>query len=172
MKFVLTMSLLIFLFSACKKDDTCNLKLGNTFDSISVDSSKFIENDHFQINFFTQVLDTLPDEYFEDFILIKRDSDLFGNSIENSEKTIKEIAVNKSQIEIIILRDALPQIGEQEVLNFYLKFSDRKEYIDCFHLGSTDIYFLDLEINIRRVFMDSIYLSEFKWKETLNKGGF
>lgn len=174
MKFIIILfSSFVIFFSACKKEDTCNSRLGNTFNTISLDSSNFINVDNdFQINLSIQVLDTLPNEYFEDFILIKRKNDLFGNPIQNSAEVLKGITVDKSKIEIVILQDSLPQIGAQNDLSLYLKFSDRMEYIDCIHPGSGDSYFLDLEMKMNRIFQDSIRLSEFTWKETLNKGGF
>ncbi len=163
---------LILCFSACRTEDTCNSKQGDTFNEISVESYNFVEDGNFQVNLSTKVLDILPEDYFQDFVLLKRKIDLFGNTIENSWEAIKDIKVDKSKIEIVILQDSLPPIGKQNKLYFHLKFPDRINYIDCSHPGSSDRYLLDLAMNLKRVLSDSIYLSEFDWEENLIKGGF
>ncbi len=164
--------LLIGLFLSCRTEDTCNSKQGDTFEDISFKSSKFVEDSCFEINISAKTLGILPNEYFENFVLIKRETDLFGNTIQNSWEAIKDIKVDKSKIEMVILQDSLPPIGEQNKLYFHLKFPDRINYIDCSHPGSSDIYLLDLAMNLKRELSDSIYLSKFAWEEKLIKGGF
>ena len=117
-------------------------------------------------------MDTLPYAYFEDYILISRKNDLFGNAIINSSETLKTIDFNKQEMNISIFQDSLPSVGNIDDLFFYLKFSDRMEYLDCTHPGGGDSYYLDLEFRINRIEEDSILLSDFQWQETLNKGGF
>ncbi len=157
---------LVLFLNSCI--DTCNK--GDTFKKINIEKSKFI-NDDFLVELSTEVLDKLPEKYFKDFYLKKGKTYPFKDG-ENSYKSLKEIKVNKSRIEIIILNNSLPDLGKEKKYYFYLKFGDRVNYIDCTHPGGPDTYYLKLEMKLKRVGVKSIELSDFKWKEKLKTGAY
>ncbi len=166
--FLLSLSLIF----GCKTKDTCNAKLGNTFKELNLIEYKLNNKGNLLIQIKMEVLKVLPNTYFDDYILIRRKKDLFGNPITNSSEKLKMIDLNKQEMNLLIFQDSLPPVGNKEDLYFYMKFPDRIKYVNCTHPGSSDSYYLYLEFRINRIKKDSILLSGFKWQEMLNKGGF
>jgi len=174
MKYLLFYSTYFILsFISCFKEDTCNKKLGETFESLEVASAGFDENRNYKINISLQTLDTLPLSYFEDVVVITHKLEYKTFEVApNSAGVLKDLQMSATDLQLTILQDSLPQTGETNSLLFYLEFPDRRAYIDCMHPGSDDRYQLDLEIDIERISPDSIHISRFFWEERLELGGF
>ncbi len=167
MKFCVKLLFIALFFTSCT--DTCNKE--DTFKKITIEKKRFIDN-NLEINFSIDVLDKLPEKYFKDFYLKTGNTYPFEDDIENSHKSLKEVKVDKTKIDITILKDFLPDLEQEKSFCFILKFGDRKDYIDCSHPGGPDSYYLKLEMKLKRTDVKSIELSDFKWKEKFKAGAY
>ncbi len=174
MKYLLIYTAYFLLsFISCFKEDTCNEKLGKTFESIGLTSAGFDKEHNYKLNLSLQTLDTLPPPYFEEMVLLTHKLEYQTLEVApNAAGVLKDLQISPTNLQLTILQDSLPQIGETDSLLFYLEFPDRRAYIDCMHPGSNDRYQLDLEIAIERISLDSININRFFWEERLELGGF
>ncbi|MBN2662171.1 MAG: hypothetical protein JXR68_00860 [Bacteroidales bacterium] len=163
---------LIFSFLLACQKDTCNESLGSTFMNVQLDSLKIDINNDVDIKLKLSTLDALPLNYFTDFNLILSDNNPQGYWWHNAAPAIDTIFVNNEKIQFTILNDSLPIIGTSLKYDFHLVFPDRRNYISCEHLGSSDCYYLDFSFVLKKVDTLNYQISDFYWDETLNKGGF
>ncbi len=166
-------SYFIFTFISCFKEDTCNEKLGDTFETVMLSSSGFNDENNFQIELALQTLEVLPPTYYSDAkLLTHKIYHTRKNPQPNSSGKISTFQMTHEELQLILHRDSLPAVGDSASLFFFWELSDRRDYIDCMHPGSDDRYYLDLSMNLIRVLEDSLTIYNFDWNETLSLGGF
>jgi len=154
------------LISSCKKD-TCNSKLGDTFQSLEtpVINENISGINELMADMLT--LDDLTNAYFEATELIGNNQDRFGNDWQNDASIIEGIAFQKTHFKIKFKEVDLVDYGKI-VLHFRLR--DRKEFIDCDHGGSGDTYFLDIEFSVAEELEGELEVNNFQWEEDFKAG--
>jgi len=144
---------LTFLVSSCLKD-TCNQELGNTFNSIAVDSvyTSTDSKTHLALNIST--LDVLPLDYF---IAPKADS--------VTQLYINTVQMTKTTADLLLSEESLPDSSMRSVFNLVYSFGDRRTFIDCSHPGMSDRYQLHLNFELENEGTENYVISSFTWEE-------
>lgn len=161
---------LLILLSGCKKD-TCNANLGDTFIGVSLDEYGSFPENGFFMDMGLVSLDTLPNEYFEDYTLWSGAQDAFGNPLVNSADEIIGINVSKTKINVTFDEHTFPTLGQNKAYGIVLQFPDRQAYIDCSHPGAGDTYLLNLTWTIQNT-DNNFEIKGFSWEETFLAGPF
>ncbi|MFT5821623.1 MAG: hypothetical protein ACI8ZM_002877 [Crocinitomix sp.] len=149
----------IFSATSCLKD-TCNAALGNTFESIEYDSVYLNVDNHITLSASLLTLDDLPADYFMDVFYVD----------ENTNAIIESLNITKTNLNLTIAESIVPAVSEEVNLDYILAFGDRRNYIDCQHSGSSDIYYLELMFNLKRVSDDEFEITNFSWNEIFAAG--
>lgn len=141
------------MLTNCAKD-TCNNALGNTFDSIELDSISFSSDDTLTTYFSTLTLQDLPNAYFES-VFTYDSTTIAATTIECTSSTLR----------LHFIEGELPSIDSTRnyLLNF--SFEDRRNYINCTHPGSADLYLLLLDFDLTRIDSTHASMSNFTWNE-------
>lgn len=171
-KLLFTLFSISLFIIGCGKD-TCNENLGVTFNNITPDSLLVDNQFNVRMVFKLNVLDILPENYFTDFKLNISENNPQGYWWENSSNSLDTIFVTKENLSFTIHKDSLPDTTSESLeYNFHLIFLDRRNYINCEHLGSDDKFYLDFSFVLTKLDSTSFEISSFFWKETLFKGGY
>lgn len=144
----------VAFLSSCLKD-TCNGPLGNTFNEINLDSTYKDSTGKITLDMRIDVLEDLPNDYFESVIL--------DDSV--TLAAIDEIAITRERLMIGLSDMVLPETGQTNDFSLVLNFDDRRNYIDCQHPGSTDRYILNLDFDLTKIDESNYEVSEFDWIE-------
>lgn len=153
MKKIIFISSLALALVSCVKD-TCNGALGNTFYSVEVDSL-YIESDRLNVHFSIETLNELPETYFMDIMA--------GDSV--TESITDSIHMDKSSAFLAIDNSVIPNLEEGKTTFLSYALGDRRNYIDCTHSGSNDIYYLNFEMALYNPDDIHIEMEEFYWFE-------
>lgn len=166
--YLLTLAAVFYLASCA--EDTCNEKLGDTFNDLTVDSTYLDSSQYLNVNLKVNSSKHLPESYFNDCTLIESTNDPFGGSWKNSWEMIDTVLFSKNTAQIRIRPEFIPAEGKTISLHLHLSFKDRAQYIDCTHGGSSDEYNLNLDFEIKRV-KGRFKTSHLTWNEKLLRGG-
>jgi hypothetical protein len=156
--FLILAAVTCFGVMSCVKD-TCNGALGNTFDTIDLDSA-YLDTGVVTMSFSIQTLDELPESYFMDAIPVD----------DNTAAQINSIEVSKTHMEFTMVDSIVPAENENIDLILNFLFQDRRNYIDCQHSGSSDFYYLELMFNLERLEGDQFEVTDFFWNEIFQAG--
>ena len=152
----------MFAFASCGRD-TCNQKIGDTFNSI--EKPEILSTNDSNLVLFDLSISTnssLPTEYFEAGTLF---------NIQDTASKVDSISISNSFIKFFIVQVDLPTIENTKSVSYTLFFPDRRDYIDCVHPGSSDAYELNINYSIHN--SSGIYdISDFEWEENHRAGAF
>lgn len=158
MKWLILILVTGFYASSCIKD-TCNGALGNTFNTILFDSTQTAD-DALTVHFKVETLADLPESYFT-------------NTVASDSATTAQTAaikLNQTSLALTLSETARPLPNETRNLNFTFTLPDRRNFIDCQHPGSADIYFLNISLSIHNDTVSSYGLTNFTWEELFVAG--
>lgn len=143
--------------------DSCNKKLGDTFNSIEVSSSTLnTTNQKVEIVFNMGTLSDLPEKYYIDGTFYDPKTSIGETQVDSSY-------ITSNKIEMIIAENQVPTLNTSKSYSYQIHFGDRKDYIDCKHPGMSDSYLLDLNFDLKNN-NSSLEISNFKWKENHSAG--
>lgn len=148
--------IVMLFFNSCIKD-TCNKRLGDTFESVEFLDATITDNKRMVIRFELMTLDTLPISYFTD-------GDI------RSAREIDSTFIDKNELVIFYNDNQLPAVGESISNKIVADFRDRRRYIDCQHGGSDDSYTLDVIWTVTNVDNVSLSVTGIEWFETFFAG--
>jgi hypothetical protein len=155
---IVSISFILICILACR--DTCDKKMGDTFDDIKWNSLTFSpRTDRYIAGFNIKVNEALSVDY------------LRTASQESSNNTsIDSIAFpDKNQMSLYIYKSAIPNKNEKVHIQFIIKMGDRRDYTNCIHPGSPDKYEINFLFNINND-NDILDIDNIAWSESVDKG--
>jgi len=158
LRFIIGLATLTFLGSCVR--DTCNGALGNTFQSIELDSTQTPATGEMLAFFSLETLADLPENYFTDVTFV--DSTV--------ETVIDSIALTSTGMTLSFVAAALPDSAQTTNLNMICFFGDRRSYIGCQHPGSADTYILEMNIEVGNPANEAYEILTFEWNEIFLAG--
>ncbi len=151
--------------SSCERDTCNNIKTFSQLSALIANNSQ--QQCIIRVDYKTE--SNLPVSYFEQIAIGKRDIDYQGNSWQNDHNLLHNITVTDSSI-MLMLNDLSTQTPAPTKWHFNLELPDRRNYMDCTHIGNDDNYFIDMYFDAT-INGQQVALSDFSWKEFFNKGG-
>ncbi len=154
--------------SSCTKD-TCNSKLGDTFQSIDIPTISENVFDSYLLQGNMETMDKLTEAYFDSTTMIRSDKDRFGVEWQNDNEIVADFQFSETDYSIEFIETDIANYGKI-VLHFKLR--DREEFIDCEHGGSGDTYYLNIQFSIMESSIGELSVEDFQWEEAFNAGSY
>lgn len=145
--------------------DSCNKKLGDTFNSIEAASALLnTTNQNVSLVFNTNTLTDLPEQYFIDGILYDELALVDSSKVDTFYST-------SEKMKIVLTESEAPELNSTQSYKFQFHFGDRRTYIDCKHPGMADSYQLDLNFDLTNN-NSNLDILNFSWVEYHSAGAF
>ncbi len=155
--YLFVFSTLIIFIPGCR--DTCNENMGETFTDIKWDNITYAAGlDQYITGFNITVIEALPVDYLRT-----------ASQEQNENAAIDSIAFpDINQMNLYILKDAIPAKNSNNTLQFKIKMDDRRDYTNCVHPGSPDRYEISMSFRINNT-DDILTIDNISWDETVIK---
>jgi hypothetical protein len=157
--FILTILLsLVLFFSGCR--DTCNKKMGETFNDIRWSNFTYSPGlDKYVEGFSISVIDALPVEYLRT-----------ASQEPTDNAHIDSIAFpDVNQMNLYLHKSILPLKNSDVQIQFKMRMDDRRDFTNCVHPGETYKYDITVYFTIHNI--DDVYtINNISWGESLIKG--
>lgn len=171
MKIKILFLVLIFFIVSCD-NDTCNEVVGETFTEITYVNTVNNQSGNVLIKLNLSTNSKLPSNYFDNVTISNLENNPAGDTWHNSFQAFDSVKFTKTEALLYLKNQYIQDNFNKLEFALHLIFPDRINYIDCAHPQENDIYMLDISFDIINIDNINYNLNNFKWEETLYKGGF
>jgi hypothetical protein len=155
---IVSFSFILICILACR--DTCDKKMGDTFDDIKWNSLTFsLELDKYIASFNITVNEALSVDY------LRTASQETSNNASIDSIAFPDI----NQMSLYIYKSAIPNKNEKVQMQFMMKMGDRRDYTNCIHPGSPDKYEISFSFTINNT-NEILNIDNISWSESVDKG--